>query len=618
MAITKSNFINYARCPRFVALAEVKKEKLAADVSYKDYKDGELLEKLEEIVTKMYDETEDGETIDLIDIRNPQLESMMKYYNLVEEEASRIALKRFGGTVIAAEKTKDQKRFEFDRDNLKYLCYVDIYNETEEGINIIEVKASTSGGFQGLGPTEKGVFTSIFEKIDNILYLKEDLNNIDLCEKKYASNRLKLFNKYDKGKYIYDLAIQRYIIEESYRQAGKENELDNFKYYLAVLNSDYIFDGTYEKEKAIYNPDAEGNELIIFIDLTTITKEFQKIIKEESTMIEKYLTDLDASPYKLGKHCGRNATTECKFFQRECGSMIPKENSSLNYMHNGQGFVTEDGTKLKGLELINEGYIKMLDVPEEWIKSDNHHIQRNCLKNDKEHIDKEKIKSGLSSIEYPIYHLDFETFPCPVPRFKGEKAYTQSPFEFSLHIEHEPGKCDREKDNIVFLAKSFNDEREELIKKLIENIDSSKGTMLAQNVSFEQGVLKKLANIFPEYRSKLLKISNIGFDLIWLVKTKNDLYLDLGFDEERAKTINYYNHRLSGSYSIKKTLPVFSDLKYDDLDIQNGTDAIIGYANYPYMSKKEFDKTYNDLIEYCKQDTWAMVEILNKLRQISN
>ena len=44
---------------------------------------------------------------------------------------------------------------------------------------------------------------------------------------------------------------------------------------------------------------------------------------------------------------------------------------------------------------------------------------------------KNKIIDGLKQLKYPIYHLDFETFPCPLPRYSGEKPYTQSVFQFS-------------------------------------------------------------------------------------------------------------------------------------------------------------------------------------------
>ena len=109
---------------------------------------------------------------------------------------------------------------------------------------------------------------------------------------------------------------------------------------------------------------------------------------------------------------------------------------------------------------------------------------------------------------------------------------------------------------------------------------------------------------------------NRGFDLLWLVNTKTELYEDLGFDEERATLPNYYHKDLSGSYSIKKTLPVFSDLSYKYLTVKNGTEAIVAYANYNKMTKEEYNLYYEALKIYCQQDTWAMVVILNELRKL--
>jgi hypothetical protein len=203
-----------------------------------------------------------------------------------------------------------------------------------------------------------------------------------------------------------------------------------------------------------------------------------------------------------------------------------------------------------------------------------------------------------------------------MPRFKGEWPYIQSPFEFSLHIENEPGKCDKFKDNYVFLAKTHEDEREELVKALVEHIDGSKGTLFAQNVPFEMGRIKELANIFPKYKKELMAIHDRGFDLLWLVNTSSKMYEELGYSEEEAKVFNYYNKDLSGSFSIKKTLPVFSDLSYKNLKVKNGTEAIVEYANYNKMSKEEYNIKYQALIDYCQQDTWAMVVILDELRKL--
>ena len=623
MAITKTNFINYSRCPRYAALEEIKSEKLDADITYKEYKKEEEGECLKEILGSIFED--DTYEVDLTNKVDKQLEAMMPYYKMVEIEAGRITKKYFGGKSVYAEDTFSQESFEFNKNGIKYICYVDIYNEVSNDINIIEVKATTSNKYVNLKANhKKGEKYSIFhfDKDKNCYYLKDEIEGYPLDSEMpldaYLKQKEKLFDRYSSvGSYIFDLAIQRFILEGEYKESHNEERLKNVHYYLAVLNHNYVFDGTYEGKKAIYNPDNEGNEIVVFFDLTKVTEEYQNIIKQTEASLEEYLFNLNASPCPMGKWCERKKVKECIYLGPVCGKMIPAKNSSLNYLNNGFGFKTLDGERLKGLELINAGYINMLDIPEEWITSKKHEIQRDSLRFNRPYIDTEKIRAGLNALEYPIYHLDFETMPCPMPRFRGEKPYIQSPFEFSLHIEHAPGVCDKEKDNYIFLAKTFdNDEREELVKALCKYIDPDKGTLFAQNVAFEKGRIKELAAIFPEYREKLMKMYNRGFDLLWLVNTKTELYEELGFDKERASLPNYYNKDLSGSYSIKKTLPVFSDLSYKDLTVKNGTEAIVAYASYNKMTKEEYDLYYEALRIYCQQDTWAMVVILQALREL--
>lgn len=623
MAITKTNFINYSRCPRYAALEEIKSEKLDADITYKEYKKEEEGECLKEILGSIFED--DTYEVDLTNKVNKQMEAMMPYYKMVEIEAGRITKKYFGGKSTYAEDTFSQESFEFNKNGIKYICYVDIYNEVDNDINIIEVKATTSNKYVNLKANhKKGEKYSIFhfDKDKNCYYLKDEIEGYPLDSEMpldaYLKQKEKLFDRYSSvGSYIFDLAIQRFILEGEYKESHNEERLKNVRYYLAVLNHNYVFDGTYEGKKAIYNPDNEGNEIVVFFDMTKVTEEYQNIIRQTEASLEEYLFNLNASPCPMGKWCERKKVKECIYLGPVCGKMIPAKNSSLNYLNNGFGFKTLDGERLKGLELINAGYINMLDIPEEWITSKKHEIQRDSLRFNMPYIDTEKIRAGLNALEYPIYHLDFETMPCPMPRFRGEKPYIQSPFEFSLHIEHAPGVCDKEKDNYIFLAKTFdNDEREELVKALCKYIDPDKGTLFAQNVAFEKGRIKELAAIFPEYREKLMKMYNRGFDLLWLVNTKTELYEELGFDKERASLPNYYNKDLSGSYSIKKTLPVFSDLSYKDLTVKNGTEAIVAYASYNKMTKEEYDLYYEALKIYCQQDTWAMVVILQALREL--
>lgn len=616
MAITKTSFINYGRCKRYVSLSEVKKDKLNADISYEEYKSEELDEEIKNLLSEMYSDNDE----DLIDTSNPELEVMLPYYKEIEMLAGSKIKNMFGGEVVYALDTKKQQSFDFKEDGIRYLCYVDIYNEIDSEINIIEVKATTSnkylsleGGYKSTKNNNCSKYSIFYKDERGIYHLKEDLENFDITKEmpnnSYLKKRSKLLDRFDEcGKYIYDLSVQRMIIEGDLKEHNFTNKKIN--YYLAVLNSEYVFDGKYENNRPVY-----GDDIISIFEFNNITKEMQEKVLFDKENIKKYLLEMDISPCNLGSCCCYKSKSKCKFCPI-CFKKIPKYNSSLSYMNNGFGFKDDDGCIHKGLDLINEGYLNMLDIPKSWIKNENHLIQRECLETGNQFIDKEKIKLALNNIKYPIYHLDFETFPCPLPRFRGEKCYTQSPFQFSLHIEKEPGVCDKEINHYEFLSSNPNsDDRLELVKKLVEYIKPD-GTLFAQNVGFEKGRIKELANTFPEYKDKLMSIYNTGSDLLYIIKGNSDFYKSLNYSDSESKRVNFYDYRLSGSYSIKKTLPIFSDLSYSNLDVKNGTEALVTYASFKTMPSELKRLKYNSLLEYCKQDTWAMVVILNKIREM--
>ena len=435
--------------------------------------------------------------------------------------------------------------------------------------------------------------------------------------KKYENNKRKLYDKLSgMGHYVYDLAVQRYIIENDLKNNNDTSKIDKIKYYLAVLNHEYVFDGTYKNGEPVYNKDINGNDIICYLDLTEVTKDLVDKIDIDRKKIESYLLEMDASNCPIGLHCEHKSKHGCKYF-KVCASNL-KENNVLNYIDAHHGFKDSLGNKYDRFELINSGIYNMVDVPDDYLNREKNRIQKKCVLNNEVYTNLDKISAGISQIEYPIYHLDFETFPCPLPRYRGEKCYTQSVFQFSLHIEKSPGICDKEKDHYGYLADTHEDIREELIKKMIELIDISKGTILVYNDSFEKTRLSELAEIFPLYKKELLKMKDMVFDLMNIVKTRSSLYEELGFDIEEAKLFNYYHKDMCGSFSIKKILPLFTNLSYKDLEIGNGTEALVTYAKFPKFNEEEFDYFYNSLIEYCKQDTWAMVEILRGLRDLVN
>ena len=418
------------------------------------------------------------------------------------------------------------------------------------------------------------------------------------------------------------------MIEHSLRNAGDNRKVN---YYLAVLNSEYVYDGAKDADgKRIYN-NIGGQELIVFLDMNETVEDYQPIILKEIATLESYIAtphDMNAKT-PVGPWCAWGKNTECVFCSHCFKKLrdVPDVNRSNNYM-NFRGF--KAGAVGDKFQLINNGYYKFDDVPVEWLEKENHKIQRECYDNGIEHIDKEKMTAWFRYLgEGPIYHFDFESFPCPLPRFKGESPYQQSVFEFSLHIERAPGVCDKNSDNLIFLNEECDtDEREALVKAIVDNFEfnedgSLHGIMLAQNTSFEIGRLNELAAIFPKYSKYLLAIADKTADLIHLLKTNMELY-EAEFGKESAETINYYHPDLSGSYSIKRTLPVLvPSLSYDEMkkhEVGNGVQAYITYLSYNEGPGKTRDMNTKKerreaLCRYCQQDTWAMVEILRAVRK---
>ena len=75
-----------------------------------------------------------------------------------------------------------------------------------------------------------------------------------------------------------------------------------------------------------------------------------------------------------------------------------------------------------------------------------------------------------------------------------------------------------------------------------------------------------------------------------------------------------YNKLMGNSISIKSILPALypndPSLNYNNLQgIHNGNEAMIIYPKMKTMTKAEREKTKQELLEYCKLDTFAMVKI---------
>jgi len=211
-------------------------------------------------------------------------------------------------------------------------------------------------------------------------------------------------------------------------------------------------------------------------------------------------------------------------------------------------------------------------------------------------IDRANVKGFLDHLQYPLYFLDYETINPAIPLFDGTRPYQQIPFQFSVHIQESP---DAELVHHEYLHKEQTDPRRLFAEKLIE-LCGVDGHVIVYNQSFEIARNNDLASDFPEYAPALNAINSRVIDLL-----------------EPFRKRWLYNPNQKSSASIKAVLPAFTDLSYDDLEISHGGDAMLQYNAFinGILPETEQPALWDNLIEYCKQDTYAMVLLLDVLRK---
>ena len=239
-------------------------------------------------------------------------------------------------------------------------------------------------------------------------------------------------------------------------------------------------------------------------------------------------------------------------------------------------------------ELYGKGIIKLGNIPAEIGLKNKQKEFVDSYNSKTPVINEAGIKMELERLQYPLYFLDFETFGPAVPRFDGLHPYGQYPFQYSCHI--------LSSDNILthaeYLHTDTGDPRLPLIASLIDTL-KEKGSIVAFNAGFEKGVISKLAEQFPEYTEKLTAIN----DRFW--------------DQLNIFRKYYTDYRFKGTNGLKSVLPVVvPGMGYSSLDVQEGSQAqLVWDQMISEKDEKKKGELIQHLLEYCRLDTQAMVEI---------
>ena len=206
----------------------------------------------------------------------------------------------------------------------------------------------------------------------------------------------------------------------------------------------------------------------------------------------------------------------------------------------------------------------------------------------------------MSTLSYPLYFLDFETYQQSIPEYDDIAPYMQIPFQYSLHyIENKNGELKHKE----FLSEGGIDPRRILAERLVKDIPLNV-CIVAYNMSFEKNVIKYLAGLYPDLSSHLMNIHDNIKDLMIPFKNRD-----------------YYTKDMHGSYSIKYVLPALfpgdPSLDYHNLEmVHNGSEASNTFNNLDKYSLEELKEVRKNMLKYCELDTYAMVKIYNKLNKI--
>ena len=449
--------------------------------------------------------------------------------------------------------------------------------------------------------------------------------------------------KFDDGTFVGELATE--VFEGGISLADEEfkNNLEKTKKQLEkrvpIFEAGFIVDNLYSRAD-ILNPVGKDEWDIIEVKSATKVKDinlhdvaFQKLVYQKAGLKirncylmhinNEYVLDNAIEPEEL--FAQTDITEDIKPFEEDLGQNIEKmfqiiegpepEFSVDDLLTNEYDNICIDDfmaslpennifdfyrmlTKKK-VELYKQGYKTMKDVPESIKLNEKQAIQKRLAHDGGIQLDKRGIKNFLNNLKYPIYYLDFETTNPILPKFKGMKPYQRIPFQFSCHIQSKSGKIR----HVSFLANGTDDQRTKFLSKL-KKILRKRGSILVYNQGFEKGVLRESTNAFPRFKN-------------WYEEGIEPRIMDLW---DVFRNFYYYDPKQKGSASIKAVLPVMSNLSYKNLkDVKKGNQASYEWERVTFDSgifKKEKQKIYKALKEYCKLDTLAEVEIMKKLNEL--
>jgi hypothetical protein len=367
-----------------------------------------------------------------------------------------------------------------------------------------------------------------------------------------------------KPQYAYDLGVQRYVL------SGVGIRIERTR--LMHLNRDYVYDGKqYNLTQLFSVEEPKAEDSISDRDISDRIKQQFRILNQPEPP--------DIEP---GRHC--HVPVLCEFYE-SCNKELPSDHVSV--------LPRVRPEKVK--ELSEAGINSIKEIPDDYPLSEKQRCVVNSVKSGKMFVGSE-LSADLASLKYPLCFMDFETVFPALPRFAGMTPYEHIPFQWSVHRYEEPEGMLR---HFEYLAEDRQDPRFPFVESLCRAVDGAE-SIVVYNESFEYSRLDDLARWIPALALKIEAIKTRMWDLLLVMRR------------------NVYHPSFEGSFSLKSVLPALvPTLSYETLEVKFGADAGLAWEKMVNEDTPLQDKVAlkSALREYCKQDTLALVNLIDVLRK---
>ncbi len=410
---------------------------------------------------------------------------------------------------------------------------------------------------------------NLFVKCDFLQ--KNDQWKYDLIEVK-AKNKIRKPNKDETllDDLVADCSFQRYVLSKALWDQF------SWKVWIYHLNSDYIKDGEIIPSQIIIKEDVT-EELAQDSWVEDRIKSIQKTILLPKKEFEEWFPYQWENPLIYFGDSPKKWTIRniphFKTSKKKLTSLYELWKTKIDDLWD------EEMELIASKDKEENNFQKYIKIYREWIK-----------------VDKQEIKERFSHLSFPLFFYDYETVSRPIPIFEQTHPRQQVVVQYSMHKMDADGEIT----HFEWLIKPWVKTNKDVVDKFVQDVWEARWTFIVRNKWFENSRNEEMWIMYPEYKEFFEQVNLQTFDLM-------DVFRDM----------LYFDPDFWGSCSIKKVLPVLSDITYEWMTVSNGGDAS-NYLQKLINNQLPIEISIENLLEYCKQDTRAMVEIYNFLKEKIN